>query len=71
MAFMGGAGIAATRTYQLTPGSRTTIFLNDVTAPGDVSVSLYSANGVPVIVERAMYFDYNGITGGSASTGCE
>jgi thermitase len=71
MAFMGGAGIASTRTYQLTPGSRTTIYLNDITAPGDVSVSLYSANGVPVIVERAMYFNYNGITGGSASMGTD
>ncbi len=71
MAFMGGAGIASTRTYQLKPGSRTTVFLNDITAPGDVSVSLYSANGVPVIVERAMYFDYSGITGGSASMGCD
>jgi thermitase len=70
MAFMGGAGIASTRTYELTPGSRTTIYLNDITSPGDVSVSLYSSNGVPVIVERAMYFNYNGITGGSASMGC-
>ncbi|MBN2026812.1 MAG: hypothetical protein JW854_08655, partial [Actinobacteria bacterium] len=70
MAFMSGAGIASTRAYELTPGSRTTIYLNDITSPGDVSVSLYSSNGVPVIVERAMYFDYNGITGGSASMGC-
>jgi hypothetical protein len=38
--------------------------------PGDVSVSLYSANNVPVIVERAMYFDYGGIRGGSATMGC-
>jgi hypothetical protein len=71
LACMGGAGISSTRTYKLTPGSRTTIFLNDVTAAGDVSVSLYSANGVPVIVERAMYFDYGGINGGSASLGCD
>ena len=70
MAFMGNAGIASTRSYQLTPGSRTTIYLNDITAPGDVSVSLYSTNNVPVIVERAMYFDCGGITGGSASLGC-
>lgn len=70
MALMGHAGIASTRTYQLAPGSRTTIYLNDITTAGDVSVSLYSANGVPVIVERAMYFDYNGITGGSVSMGC-
>lgn len=71
MAFMGNAGMASTRTYQLTPGSRTTIFLNDITTAGDVSVSLYSANNVPVIVERAMYFDCGGITGGTASMGCD
>lgn len=70
IACMGTAGVSSTRTYQLTPGSRTTIFLNDITAPGDVSVSLYSANGVPVIVERAMYFDCAGIKGGSAAMGC-
>ena len=70
MAFMGTSGISSTRTYQLKPGSRTTIFLNDITKAGDVCVSLYSANGVPVIVERAMYFDCGGIDGGSASMGC-
>ena len=70
MAFMSTAGIASTRTYILKAGSRTTINLNEITRPGDVSVSLYSANGVPVIVERAMYFDCGGIDGGSASMGC-
>ena len=71
MAFMGNTGMASTRTYQLTPGSRTTIFLNDITTAGDVSVSLYSTNNVPVIVERAMYFDRGGISGGTASMGCD
>jgi hypothetical protein len=70
MAFMSTAGIASTRTYILKAGSRTTINLNEITRPGDVSVSLYSANGVPVIVERAMYFDFGGIDGGSVSMGC-
>ncbi|MEW6554076.1 MAG: S8 family peptidase [Actinomycetota bacterium] len=70
MACMGAAGITSTRTYQLKPGSRTTIYLNEMARAGDVCVSLYSANGVPVIVERAMYFDCGGIDGGSASMGC-
>jgi hypothetical protein len=70
MACMGIAGITSTRTYQLKPGSRTTIYLNEMTKEGDVCVSLYSANGVPVIVERAMYFDSGGVDGGSASMGC-
>ena len=41
-----------------------------MTSPGDVSVSLYSVNNVPVIVERAMYFNCNGLIGGSSSMGC-
>ncbi len=69
MAFMSNAGIASIRTYQLKPCSRTTFLLNQITAAGDVSVSLYSADGVPVVVERAMYFDYGGINGGSVSLG--
>jgi hypothetical protein len=70
MAVMGNVGIASTRAYQLSPGSRTTIYINDIAALGDVSVSLYSENNVPVIVERAMYFNFSGITGGSVSMGC-
>ncbi len=70
VALMSNMGIASVRAYQLTPGSRTTIYLNEITAPGDVSVSLYSENNVPVIVERAMYFNCGGITGGSVSMGC-
>jgi len=70
IAFMGNTGIYSTQTYQLVPGSRTTLYLNDMTSPGDVSVSLYSTNNVPVIVERAMYFNCNGLIGGSSSMGC-
>lgn len=70
VAVMGNAGVASIRSYQITPGARTTIYVNDITAPGDVSVSLYSANNVPVIVERAMYFNFQGVTGGSACMGC-
>jgi hypothetical protein len=70
IAFMGNSGIYFMQNYQLLPGSRTTFYLNDMTAPGDVSVSLYSTNNVPVIVERAMYFNCNGLCGGSSSLGC-
>jgi len=70
IAFMGNTGISSTHNYQLLPGSRTTFFLNQMTPQGDVSVSLYSTNNVPVIVERAMYFDCGGLTGGSCSLGC-
>jgi thermitase len=70
LAMMGSMGISTMHSLRLTPGSRTTIFLNDMVAPGDVSVSLYSSNNVPVVVERAMYFNKGGISGGSVSMGC-
>ena len=71
MALMGNGGILSISSYRLIPGSRTTFYLNDLAPPGDVSVSLYSTNNVPVVVERAMYFSFRGINGGSASLGCQ
>lgn len=70
LAVMGNTGMSSPRAYRITPGSRTTIYLNEVAAPGDASATIYSTNGVPVIVERAMYFDYAGRDGGSANMGC-
>lgn len=70
MALIGNGGILSVRSYHLTAGSRTTLYLNDLAPPGDVSVSLYSTNNVPVVVERAMYFSFRGMNGGSASMGC-
>jgi subtilisin family serine protease len=69
MALIGNGGIMSVRSYSLAPGSRNTFYLNDLTPPGDVSVSIYSSNNVPVVVERAMYFNFRGMTGGSASMG--
>ncbi len=70
LAVMGNTGMSSPRAYVLAPGSRTTIFLNDIAASGDASVTVYSANGVPMVVERAMYFDCGGRKGGSANMGC-
>ncbi len=70
LAVMGNTGMSSPRAYQLSPGSRTTIYLNEITTQGDTSVTIYSTNGVPVIVERAMYFDCNGRDGGSVNMGC-
>ena len=70
MALIGNGGILSVHSYHLTAGSRTTFYLNDLVPAGDVSVSLYSTNNVPVVVERAMYFNFRGMNGGSASMGC-
>ena len=48
-----------TRTYHLTPRSRTTIYVdNDVAelAESEVSAQMTSTNGIPIIAERSMYF---------------
>lgn len=62
-----------TRTQQLPANSRTTLRLNDV--PGleasDVSTMVESTNGVEVVAERAMYFDYGGFDGGHAAVGVD
>jgi hypothetical protein len=48
-----------TRTYHLTPRSRTTIYVdNDIEElrESEVSAQFTSTNGVPIIAERSMYF---------------
>jgi hypothetical protein len=49
---------SVTRRYSLAPSSRTTLFLDGIEEIGDTSVSttVTSTNGVPVVVERAMYW---------------
>jgi subtilisin family serine protease len=71
MALLGNGGIMSVRDYTLAPGSRNTFYLNDLCRPGDVAVSVYSTNNVPLVVERAMYFSSNQINGGSCSMGCD
>jgi hypothetical protein len=50
--------------YSIAPHSRYTVNVNaDVGADKDVSITVVSDQ--PVIAERPMYFNYNGLTGGS------
>ncbi|MDY6796013.1 MAG: NlpC/P60 family protein [Actinomycetota bacterium] len=48
------------RNYSIPPTSRFTVFLNQVEGlePGNVGISFRSTNGVEVVAERAVYFDY-------------
>lgn len=60
-------------------GQRVTMSINQALAnkgySGDVTVVVIAYKGsnpedrVPIVAERAMYFDYNGITGGSQTLG--
>ncbi len=67
-----GAG-PVTKNYILSPNSRFTVWVNGVTGlkGGNVGISYRSLNGVPVVAERAMYFDYFGRKGGHCSAAVE
>ena len=62
-----------TQTQDLTIGakSRLTVPVNAVLGPGvDNSAQVSSTNGVPIVAERPMYFNYNDVwTGGHCTTG--
>ncbi len=57
--------------YYLAPRSRTSVNVNNVPGIGytGVSMRVESTNGVGFVAERAMYFDYYGIKGGSGGMG--
>ncbi len=54
-------------TYQVAPSSRYTVFTNGVMV--NLSFSMVVESNVPIVAERPMYFNYNGITGGSDVVG--
>ena len=58
-----GSGKVVEKEYSIAPHSRLTIKVNDVvTEKTDVSASIYAP--WPIALERPMYFNYQGITGG-------
>ncbi|HEY5531128.1 MAG TPA: right-handed parallel beta-helix repeat-containing protein [Candidatus Anoxymicrobiaceae bacterium] len=59
------AGALAPRTVRVPAGSRVTLKVNDHAGPGyQLSVRLHAGSGAGFVVERPMYFNYKGITGG-------
>ncbi len=46
--------------YTVAPHSRLTIYVNDFVMQREVSTKVESLNGVPIVAERAMYFNYQG-----------
>jgi hypothetical protein len=61
------------KSYKVAPSRRFSILVNAVEGlkPGSVGVKYRSLNGVKVVAERAMYFDYQGIRGGTCSQAVE
>ena len=60
---------APSKTYTVKPGTRMTVLLNDLEGLSGTDVSTKVSSNVPVVVERAMYFDYYGKDGGTDCVG--
>ncbi len=63
-----GSGDILEYDFDLPSLSRTTIHLNDLVPNQELSAHLIT--DYPVVAERAMYFDYSGVSDGHASMGC-
>ena len=59
------------KAYDLKAFERFTVHVDEIPGCGNVSVSteIQSLDGVGIICERAMYFDYYGTIGGHGSLG--
>ncbi|MHB8780431.1 MAG: S8 family peptidase [Candidatus Geothermincolia bacterium] len=55
--------------YVLAPQTRMTLRLNDILPDAELATCITSTNGIGVVVERSMYFNYKGKTGGHAALG--
>jgi len=69
--FMREDGKNIVRSYQMPPRSRHTITAEEIEGLEDAGFStrVVSTNGVGIIAERSMYFDYNGLAGGHDGKG--
>ncbi len=64
------SGQSVVRFITIPPNSRQTVLVNSVVLGSDVSVAAIS-NQDDVVIERAMYFDYQGNTGGTCVVGID
>ena len=71
VSFMREDGKVVELDYSLAPRSRETVHLNEIEGLTDamVSTAVESTNGVDVVCERSMYFEFNGRSGGHNSIG--
>ncbi|MBU1671740.1 MAG: IPT/TIG domain-containing protein [Actinobacteria bacterium] len=60
---------AEPHTFEVPPGARRTVKLDDLPGLGSTDVSTKVSSTQPVVAERAMYFDYYGNDGGHCSLG--
>ncbi|MHB8781209.1 MAG: DUF5719 family protein [Candidatus Geothermincolia bacterium] len=63
-------GALAAKTVTVAPRSRMTSLVNDMAGAGyQLSTRMRVTSGPPIVVERSMYFDLSGMSGGHATIG--
>ena len=69
--FVTSGGEMVIEEHQVAPGSRFTLCLGQVEGltSDEVSTRVESLNGVPIVCERSVYFDFSGFLGGHDSIG--
>jgi lipoprotein-anchoring transpeptidase ErfK/SrfK/diaminopimelate epimerase len=67
--FMKPDGSVYSEDFPVGANSRATVNVDAVPGMDNTNVSVKLTSGIPVVAERAMYFGYNGIDGGTVSTG--
>jgi N-acetylmuramoyl-L-alanine amidase len=69
LTYMNTSGHSYTREIEVTPLSRATVHVDEDVPNSDVSTTVTSTNGVPIVAERAMYFDFSKGAGGHDAPG--
>lgn len=67
--YMTGDGKQERYEEEVPPGHRVTIHVDDYISNRDVSTLVRSTNGVPIVAERAVYFDFDKASGGHGAPG--
>jgi hypothetical protein len=68
--FMLPDGSVRTHAFPVNATSRMTVHVDDIPGLESTDVSVRLRSDLPVVAERAMYFDYPYCPGGSVNTGC-
>jgi SpoIID/LytB domain protein len=69
VSFLGNGGEVDVLYYDLAPCSRLTIWLNREPGFNDGEFSAQMESDIPVVAERAVYFGYQGVKGGTVAEG--
>jgi N-acetylmuramoyl-L-alanine amidase len=69
LSYMTGDGQQVDQDIEVPPQTRRSVHVDDAIYNADVSTHVKSMNGVPIIAERSMYFDFPGGRGAHAAGG--